>query len=120
MAKILIAEDDLTSRRMLVKIVESMGHVAIQASDGELAWGIMADNPDIALLITDVMMPNLDGRALIQIARGNDKLKDLPIIIISGVIKLEEIDYLLQLGASRFMPKPVKAAELKHYVEVLL
>lgn len=116
MNKVLIAEDELTSRRAIARAVESSDFVAIQVSDGQRAWDILCDNPDISLLITDVVMPNMDGRELVEKIRKKNELDHLKIIIISGVVKLKDINEYLELGASRFMPKPVNIVELKDYL----
>jgi CheY-like chemotaxis protein len=120
MSTVLVAEDDTVSRRIIVRAVNSLGHHTIETSNGETAWQILQDNPNIELIITDLMMPKLDGKALIQILKGNDNLKDLPIIMISGIVPLREISSILELGASRFMPKPVKTSDLVNYVKCLL
>ena len=116
MAKIVIAEDDVTSRAVLVKGVELMGHTAIQCSDGLRAYYIVQDNPDIDMLITDMMMPNIDGRELIERVRSNEKFSALPILIISGAVGPKAIRDLLKLGATAFMGKPVGLEELSEYV----
>ena len=120
MKKILIAEDDEVSREIIVDIVESMGLVAIQSSNGALTLKILYDNPDISLLISDIMMPELDGMMLIKIIRGNNKFANLPIIIISGVAAINEINHILELGLSVFLDKPLEASELKQHIEDML
>ncbi len=120
MKKILIAEDDEASRDIIVNIVESMGLVAIQSSNGALTLKILYDNPDISLLISDIMMPELDGMMLIKIIRGNNKFANLPIIIISGVAAINEINHILELGLSVFLDKPLETSELKRHIEDML
>lgn len=117
MKKILIAEDDDVSRDIIVDIVESMGLASFQSSDGALTLKILYDNPDISLLISDIMMPELDGMMLIKILRGNNKFAKLPIIIISGVAAINEINHILELGPSIFLDKPLNASELKRHIE---
>lgn len=117
MKKILIAEDDHTSRIILTKTVESLGYTAIQTSSGLRAWHIIEDNPDIQMLITDLMMPEMDGKSLVQTLRANSSWKDLPILMVSAVVPLKEIVGILDLGASRFLPKPVNITELKSYIQ---
>ena len=118
MAKIIIAEDEQSTRLLLARIVESLGHTAIQASSGDRALACAEDNADCKLLITDMEMPGLSGRQLIRKLRGAPLLKNLPIVIVSGVVPLKEITDLLESGASRFMPKPIDAAQLKEYVKL--
>ncbi len=120
MRKILIAEDDEISRKIIVKLVEGMGHIAIQCSNGKTALEIVIDNPDIRLLICDVMMPELDGMMLVKILRGKENYKDFPIIIISGVAVLNDINHLLELGPAVFLDKPLDTGELKRKITEML
>ena len=120
MAKILIAEDDQITRRVISNIIEKMGHVVIQASNGKVALSILLDNPDIEMLVTDVMMPDMGGEALINILRGKPEFDVFPIIIISGVVGPRAIANLLDNGASVFVAKPVKSDDLRNYVKYYL
>ena len=120
MQKVLVAEDDQVSRQIIVDIVESLGLIAIQSSNGKIALEILLDNPDIALLISDIMMPELDGMMLIKILRGRRTFAELPIIIISGVAAINEIYSILELGPSIFLDKPLDTSELKKNIEDLL
>ena len=117
--KVLIAEDDLTCRHLIVNTVRRSGFSTIEASNGRLCWEILRDNPDVSLLITDMLMPEMSGRDLIRSIRGDSRFAQLPVIIISGIIKLSEIDDILKIGASRFLPKPVDLRELKEYLSKL-
>ena len=119
MQKILIADDDLTSRTVLVQAVRSEGYSTIEASTGMRAWNILSDNSDIVGLITDMMMPDLSGENLIQLMRGTAQYKDTPIIMVSGVVPLADINHILELGASRFLPKPVNLGYLREYLAAL-
>ncbi len=120
MKKILVAEDDEISRDIIVKLVESLGYIAIQSSNGKNALAVLLDNPDIRLLICDVMMPELDGMMLIKILRGKQNYETFPIIIISGVAALNEINHLLELGPAIFLDKPLDTAELKRNITEML
>ncbi|MFH1038268.1 MAG: response regulator [PVC group bacterium] len=119
MKKVLVAEDDELSREIIANIVESMGLIAIQSSNGKTALRVLLDNPDISLLISDIMMPELDGMMLIKILRGKENFADLPIIIISGVAALNEINHLLELGPSIFLDKPLNLSELEQNIKKL-
>ena len=71
-------------------------------------------------MIADFMLPELNGRDLTRILRGNEKYAELPIIIVSGVVNLKEISDVLELGASMFLPKPIDGKQLKEFVSTLL
>ena len=120
MKKILIVDDDPTNRILLSKATTGLGYIPIQARNGRLAWEILQDNPDVSLVATDVMMPELDGRGLIQMLRGNQVFSSTPIILFSGVATPKEIEEILKLGASRFLPKPINVAEYKEYLAQLV
>ncbi len=113
MAKILIAEDDPTTQVMVLRTVEKMGHVAFISPNGKHAYEALNAQNGFSLLISDIMMPEMDGRQLIQTLRGTSEFKELPIIIMSAVVGIKEISDLLDLGASYFQPKPIDLEELK-------
>ncbi len=120
MAKILIAEDERESRRLLVKIATKLGHFVIESPHGRHAWETICHNENINLLITDVMMPVLDGKALVELVRGDDTFNELPILIVSAVISEDEISDLLELGATAFMKKPYQIDEIEEYFQKYL
>ncbi|MBF0480404.1 MAG: response regulator [Desulfovibrionaceae bacterium] len=117
MARILIAEDDPTSRIVCYKIVEKLGHIPLASPDGKHAYQTLLSDNRIDVLITDIMMPVMDGRALIMTLRGHTELIDLPVIIMSAVVGIEDISDLLRLGADLFLPKPINGADVKDYIE---
>jgi CheY-like chemotaxis protein len=116
MGKILIAEDDLTSRAILRHAVEEIGHSAICSPNGRHAWETLQSNRDIKMLITDVQMAEMDGRDLIRKVRGNEDFHNLPALIISGVVGPKTIADLLANGASLFLPKPLNMEEVQKYI----
>jgi len=118
--KILVAEDDDVSRELIVRTVESLGCLTVQSANGKTALAVLLDNPDIRLLICDVMMPELDGIMLIKILRGKQDFENLPIIIISGVAVINEINHLMELGPTVFLEKPIEISELKKLVTEML
>ena len=117
MAKILIAEDDRISQKLAVKIVEEMGHTAFVSPHGKHAYEALTACNDFDLLMTDIMMPEMDGQQLIQTMRGDQQFMEFPIIIMSAVVGMNEISNLLKLGATLFLAKPLDRKELQAYVK---
>jgi len=111
--KILVVEDDLITRKIIARGVEDLGYVAIQSCNGRQAWETLWENNDICLIITDMMMPDMDGRELIQIVRGNQQVSSLPIIIVSGVLTPKDVESLLKLPPCKFIGKPIDMQDLK-------
>jgi two-component system response regulator TctD len=115
MARVLIAEDEAFTAIALVDTLERLGHLVRDAADGAAAMAALIDfHPDV--LVTDLMMPNVDGAALIRHVRASEG-PSLPVILISGVpeAKLpENIPYDAYLG------KPIDHAELGRVVKALV
>ena len=116
MATVLIAEDDRISQKLARIIVQGMGHTAFVSPHGKHAYEALKAANTFDLLLTDIMMPEMDGRQLIQTLRGDTEFNTLPIIIMSAVVGISDISNLLDLGATLFLPKPL---EKKNLVECI-
>lgn len=116
MARILIAEDDRISQKLAVKIVEEMGHEAYVSPHGKHAYEALMASNNFDMLMTDIMMPEMDGQQLIKTLRGDQQFNDLPIIIMSAVVGISDISNLLKLGATLFLAKPLERVELQNYI----
>ncbi len=117
MAKILIAEDDTIIQKLVSLNVEKMGHIAFISPNGKHAYEALKANPEFEILITDIMMPEMNGEDLIKTLRGNSAFQGLPIIIMSAIVGYKDIKNLLELGATRFQPKPINMPQLKKNIE---
>jgi CheY-like chemotaxis protein len=116
MKKILIVDDDAAIRKTVVKIVEGMGYITIESLDGKHAAETLQCNSDISLIITDMIMPRMDGRLLIREILREKPRATIPIIIMSGAVTVKDISDLLEIGAKAFLPKPLKAKDVKEYI----
>lgn len=119
MPKILIAEDDAGMLDVFSTAVESLGHCVIRATNGRVAWDIMTANPDTALLICDIDMPVMDGRALLMCMKADNRLCTVPVLAVSGVLRAREIAALLERGVTEFLAKPVRIGDLTAAVKRL-
>ncbi len=120
MIKVLLVDDDGTIRDVLRAYVEQLNCVVIEASNGKVALDIMYDNPDIDAIITDLMMPVMHGREFIQILKGHDKFKKVPILVVSAVETIETVKELIDLGASSFVPKPFQQDQITAFLQLNL
>ncbi len=116
MAKILIAEDDPLSQRFVSTVLERMGHTTYVSPNGRHAWETLSAENQFDLLITDIMMPGMDGTTLIRTIRSEERFASLPIVIMSAFIGVSDISNLLDIGATWFMAKPVEISVLQDYV----
>ena len=110
--KILIAEDDLTSSRILQKNIANWGYEAVLARSGEGAWLALQDQ-DLRLSILDWMMPGMDGIEVCRKIRRRKKYKYTYIILLSAKDRKQDIIAGLSSGADDYMTKPVNFLELR-------
>jgi signal transduction histidine kinase/CheY-like chemotaxis protein len=109
-ARVLIADDNADMRDYLARILGQHFRVDVVA-DGRAALDhIRADAPD--LVLTDVMMPTLDGFGLLAAVRGDDRIQSIPIILLSARAGEEARIEGLQAGADEYLVKPFSAREL--------
>jgi len=116
MARILLVEDDPMTQVLIKNLLLNAGHSVFVAPNGEHALQSLQSNNEFDILVTDVMMPGMDGRELISKIEADDTIDEMPIIIVSGVIKSSEVWELLESGATYFIPKPVKKDVLYDYI----
>lgn len=117
MAKILVAEDDRNTNRLICAVMRKMGHEPIAARDGQEALDLMdTDHPD--LLVTDLMMPRLDGTELVRELR--DAGYDLPILMLTAKSAQADINDGFVVGADDYLTKPADLRELALRVRALL
>jgi sigma-B regulation protein RsbU (phosphoserine phosphatase) len=116
--KILIAEDDRVSRKVLEKYLESWGYEVLQAADGSEAWDMLSQDNSIPLLITDLMMPNMDGLELCRKARLLDRVRYLHVIMLTAKGEKQDLLDGMEAGADAFLTKPFDPPELQAQIRV--
>ncbi len=110
--KILIAEDDLITSRILEKNLQSWGYEVVLARSGEQAWQALKDS-NLRLAILDWMMPGMDGIEICKKIRRRKKYKYTYIILLSAKDRKQDIIAGLSSGADDYMAKPVNFLELR-------
>jgi DNA-binding response OmpR family regulator len=110
---ILIAEDDFISRKLLINILEELGHEVTVSSDGKEAWEAYRAQP-MRLIITDWLMPRLDGLELVERVRENDLCDYTYIILLTANIGQRENYFkAMEAGVDDFLAKPLDRLELE-------
>jgi DNA-binding response OmpR family regulator len=117
MKKIIVADDEQLIRRLVCDFLKKSGFETLEAEDGSQALSLYNQNPDVSLLILDIMMPELDGWELCKRIR---KKSDVPIILLSA--RSQEFDQLtgFEVGADDYVTKPFSPTVLVKRVEALL
>lgn len=109
--RILIADDELISRRMLAAALGQMGHEVLATSDGEAAWEAL-QREDVSLVIADWMMAQTDGIELVRRIRASDFDHYIYFILLTSRAEKRDIVTGLQAGADDYITKPFDRAEL--------
>ena len=113
---ILFVEDEASVRLIAAKTLRKRGYKVIEAEDGEEAYEILEDDEhDFDLMISDVVMPGMDGPTLLR--KGRPLLGDARIVFISGYAKEEFSDLLSEEPDVTFLPKPFTLAQLAEKVK---
>ena len=118
MAKILIVEDEKPIRNLIKRNLELMGHICMEASDGDEAAEIIMENP-FDLMVFDVMLPGKDGFELLELVRLRLKLAT-PVIFLTAKESIDDRLKGLSLGADDYISKPFVLRELLLRVQAVL
>jgi DNA-binding response OmpR family regulator len=117
---ILIVEDLKHVREMLEITLGFRGYEVLTANNGEEALKILMTTKH-RLVITDILMPNMDGFSLVHQIRRMPSLRDVPIIFLSATYtKAEDYDFAEKLGADKFLKKPYNVDDLLMAVDTAL
>lgn len=120
--RILIVEDLLVMRRLIVNTLKSVGYTdLLQATNGEEALELIV-NPDskIEFLITDWLMPVMDGITLVKFLRANPETKDLPVIMLTSMNDKESIIEAVKYNVHDYVVKPFTPKLLQSKIENVL
>lgn len=110
-ASILVVEDSPDLNLALCEILESYGYEVRSALNGEAALGVLREHtPDV--ILSDIMMPVMDGYELFQHVRADDALRMTPFIFLTARTEAEERRYARGLGVEDYLTKPVDEGEL--------
>jgi CheY-like chemotaxis protein len=102
MKTVLIVDDEPAILETLASVLEDEGYRCLRAEDGKEGLAAVAqERPD--LVISDVMMPGLDGREMLRAMRADPQIRDIPVIVMSAARGLPDID---RLDHDAFLPKP--------------
>lgn len=118
-ARILIVDDEPFNRDVLEQELEGLGHTCLLAENGEQALACLASQPVDAVLL-DIMMPGLNGFAVLGAVQDRPEWRDIPIIVISAVSDLQSIARGIEMGAVDYLSKPFDPLMLKARLDASL
>jgi phosphoserine phosphatase RsbU/P len=116
--KILIAEDDATSRKILQILLSQWGYEIIVACDGDEAWNALQEPNAPQLAIFDWMMPGRDGMELCKLVRSSEALRTMYVMLLTSKGYKEDIISGFEAGADDYITKPFERLELQARIRV--
>jgi HAMP domain-containing protein/CheY-like chemotaxis protein/signal transduction histidine kinase len=110
--KVLVVDDDVRNIFALSSVIERRGMTVITAGTGREAITRLESTPDIAIVLMDIMMPEMDGYETMQVMRQNASFRRLPIIALTAKAMKGDREKCLEAGASEYLAKPVNTEQL--------
>lgn len=110
--RVLVVDDDPAIVEMLVELLERDGRFEVQTAATGFDAGLKTKEfrPDV--LVLDYMLPDINGSGVIRSIRSDSSMKEVKIIIVSGVVNREDVEALLHCGADEFLQKPFSIEQL--------
>jgi adenylate cyclase len=103
----LVVDDSSVNRMLLARHLASIGIDSREAIDGKTAIeSLRASGDDVAIVLLDVMMPEMDGYETLAAIKSDETLRHLPVIMISALDELDSVVRCLEMGAADYLPKP--------------
>jgi class 3 adenylate cyclase len=107
--RVLVADDSAVNRKLLVQLLGRLGLQSIEVEDGAAALAVLrADGPaGIDVVLLDVVMPEMDGFETLAAIKADETLRDLPVIMVSGIDELDSVVRCIEMGATDYLSKPL-------------
>lgn len=107
---ILLVEDSKTNRMVLTHLLHKMGFDVLECDNGDIALNILKDeekSKNVICVVSDIMMPVMDGLSLLKQVRESEKWKDLNFLLVTAVMDKQQVLNARALGISGYILKPV-------------
>ena len=118
--KVLVVDDDVRNIFALSSVLERRGMTVLTAGTGREAIAILESTPDMAIVLMDIMMPEMDGYETMQVMRQNGLFRRLPIIALTAKAMKGDREKCLEAGASEYLAKPVNTEQLLSALRIWL
>ena len=113
--RVLVVDDTPFNRQLLRRLLDRIGHVTLEAGDGQAALDLLRDpaTEPVDVILLDIMMPVMDGYETLAALKADEALRDVPVIVISGVDELDSVVRCIEMGAADYLPKTVDPAIIR-------
>ncbi|MES2901063.1 MAG: response regulator [Pseudomonadota bacterium] len=119
--KVLVTDDDVVSRMVLMHLIDGCGKFDIlEAEDGQDAWEQLENGLRPAIVFCDLRMPRMSGMELLAKVRAHPDIGEMPFVLVTSANDNATIDQAVGLGASGYLIKPFQAAQVRVYMDPLV
>jgi CheY-like chemotaxis protein len=118
--RILVADDDPVMRHLLTGVIKQEGYTVVAVDDGRQAYRLLQTDSDFSAAIFDMMMPHLKGVEIIRYMRTENRLRRIPVMMITSEQSLKLMAESFEAGATVFLPKPFTTEQLQTMLRVLI
>jgi CheY-like chemotaxis protein len=118
--RVLVADDDPLTLRMVTAIVQAAGYQAVAVPDGQQALTVLQQDAEFSAAIFDMMMPHLQGLDLILCMKADERLRRVPVGMISAERDPKIWDDVVTAGARVFLPKPFTPPQVQMMLRMLV
>ena len=118
--KVLVVDDDMRTTFAVARLLADNGMKPVKAANGQKALQLLNEQPDMDLVLMDIMMPVMDGYETMQRIRAQERFRNLPIIVLTAKAMPEDRKKCLAAGANDYLPKPLDQDRLFSMMRVWL
>ena len=118
--KVLVVDDDAEIVELIVDVLSRDGRFETETASSGYEAGIATERFRPELILLDYMLPDVNGNIVCQAIRANPEFENIKIIVVSGVVKRDEIAQLIKSGAEDFIRKPFDVTELTSKITAVL
>jgi CheY-like chemotaxis protein len=118
--KVLVVDDDMRTTFALSRLLSDRGMITVKANNGKKALEMLEQEPDVDLVLMDIMMPVMDGYQAMAEIRARDRFRKLPIIVLTAKAMKEDREKCIEAGANDYLSKPIDQDRLISLMRVWL
>lgn len=107
---VVLAEDSPTNRTVIKHLLLKLGFKVIECETGKIAWEALQaehEKENVVAVISDIMMPDMDGIDFLTLVREDERFKELPFVLVTAVMEKEQVISAKKLGVNGYILKPV-------------
>ena len=114
---ILIIDDDNRNIFALKAVLKAKGFDCLSATSAQEGFSIMEENKNVAVVLMDMMMPEMDGYQAISVIKKSEKMQNIPVLAVTAQAMVGDKERCLTAGAAGYVSKPINVDELLTQIE---